>query len=233
MFALALGPCAAVMVYIYLRDKHELEPVWLVAFTFLLGCLTVVPPIFLQGFAYRYDIGTGPGFLQVILHAFLIVAITEEGAKFLLLRVFSYPRKDFNEPFDGIVYSVMISMGFAAVENVWFVLAEPDFHKAASVGLLRIFTAVPAHATFGIIMGYYMGMAKFCAQDKAIVMLKGFLLAVLFHGLYDFFLMQNIHFGVGIGALISLIVAVWLSRKSIRIHCDNSPFREAVPPPQG
>ena len=88
--------------------------------------------------------------------AFIVAALTEEGMKFLAFYFFFWKNRNFNERFDGIVYAVYISLGFAGIENILYV-----FTGGYSVGVIRALTAVPAHALFGIVMGYYFGMAKF------------------------------------------------------------------------
>jgi len=90
--------------------------------------------------------------------------------------------------------------------------------------LLRAFTAVPAHATFGILMGYYMGKAKF-SKNKIALNLTGLLLAVIFHGAYDFFLFIDFVPGIWVGAFVSLFIGIILSRKAINRHQNNSQFK--------
>jgi protease PrsW len=163
---------------------------------------------------------------QQAVHAFLLVALVEEFSKFLFVRGVLYDDAHFNEPFDGIVYSVMVSMGFATLENILYV-SQGGF----STAIVRMFTAVPAHATFAVLMGYYIGKAKF-EKGMAYLSWAGLLAATLFHGAYDYFWFISFVPGIWIGAIASLVVGVWLSRKAIRIHQDASPFRsgEALPP---
>ena len=113
----------------------------------------------------------------------------------------------------------MVSMGFAAVENMMYVI-----QGGMEVAMLRAFTAIPAHATFGIIMGYYMGKAKF-SKNPIKWNLIGLSLAVLFHGTYDFFLFIGFIPGISIGAFISLIVAIILSKRAIKAHQEISHFK--------
>ena len=161
--------------------------------------------------------------MQQFVRAFFVVGLSEEFSKYVIVRYYAQSKNAFNEPYDGIVYAVMVSMGFAAVENIFYVL-----EGGVPVALLRAFTAVPAHATFGILMGYYMGRAKF-SNNRVKYNLLGLLLAILFHGAYDFFLFINFIPGISIGAFISLIVGIILSRKAIRIHQENSHFRYDKP----
>jgi RsiW-degrading membrane proteinase PrsW (M82 family) len=155
---------------------------------------------------------------QQFIKAFLVVGLTEEFSKYIIVRFFNQPKKEFNEPFDGIMYAVMVSMGFAATENIMYVL-----ESGYVTGFLRAFTAVPAHATFGILMGYFMGKAKF-SKNRITLNLLGLLFAVTFHGFYDFFLFIDFIPGIWIGAFISLILGIILSKKAIKKHQDDSHF---------
>ena len=128
------------------------------------------------------------------------------------LRLYSYNQKSFDEPLDGIVYSVMISMGFATVENVMYAMKYNDI----SVVIQRMFLSVPAHATFGVVMGYFIGKAKFDSANSFKYLFTGLLVAVLFHGTFDFFIFlqanEAIHAYVSdgllfAGAVVSYIIA--------------------------
>ena len=113
----------------------------------------------------------------------------------------------------------MVSMGFAAFENILYVSQD-----GLEVALLRAFTAIPAHATFGIIMGYFMGKAKF-SNNKIKWNLIGLCSAILLHGTYDFFLFINFIPGISIGAFIALIIAIILSKRAIKAHQEVSFFK--------
>ncbi len=145
--------------------------------------------------------------------------MVEEFSKYIIVKYYAQRNKEFNEPFDGIVYAVMVSMGFAALENVLYV-----FQYGFATGVTRAFTAVPAHATFGILMGYFMGKAKF-SKNKLQLNLLGLFAATLFHGAYDFFLFIDFVPGIAIGAFVSLFVGIILSRKAIKRHQNGSVFK--------
>ena len=156
---------------------------------------------------------------QQFIKAFVVVALVEEFSKYIIVRYYAQPKKAFNEPFDGIVYAVMVSMGFAFTENILYVM-----EGGLSTALLRAFTAVPAHATFGILMGFFIGKAKF-SNKKWLYNLSGLLLAMIFHGAYDFFLFLPWIPGIWTGAFVSLIIGIILSRKAIKRHQKNSTFK--------
>ena len=93
---------------------------------------------------------------------------------------------EFNEPLDGIVYAVMVSLGFATVENISYVIGAQE--QGTNVAILRMFSAIPLHAACGVIMGYFVGMAKFNKENYNSLLLKGVLIATLVHAIYNYFL---------------------------------------------
>ena len=217
----SVSPVIIIIVYIYFKDKFEKEPKKLLLYNFLFGAIV---SILISTILYKITDSIVPlrnhfSVLEQLFKAFFVVALIEEFSKYVIVRFYAQPKKDFNEPFDGIVYAVMVSMGFAAVENIFYVV-----EGGMEVALIRAFTAIPAHATFGIIMGYFMGKAKFTNQ-RAKWNLIGLLSAILFHGAYDFFLFINFIPGISIGAFISLLIGIILARKAIKLHQKNSNFR--------
>lgn len=221
LLLLAFAPVAVVIFYINFKDKYDKEPKGLLLASFLLGAIVsvVVTTIIYVGFDIVLPLKDEFSVPQQFVKAFLVVGLTEEFSKYIIVRYFAQPKKAFDEPFDGIMYAVMVSMGFAATENVFYVL-----DGGYVTGILRAFTAVPAHATFGILMGYFMGKAKF-SDNRIRLNLLGLLLAIAFHGFYDFFLFIDFIPGIWIGAFISLLLGIILSHTAIKTHQNNSHFK--------
>ena len=162
LLALAVAPGFAICLFFYAMDKYDREPAGLLFKSFLLGMLCVVFPLVMQGIALALGLRENNGsILGTAAFAYGNVGLTEELAKFLVLRAYAYPKKAFNEPLDGIVYSIMIGMGFATLENIAYV-----GKYGIGTGVARMFLSVPAHATFAILMGYYTGLAKFIPQKN-------------------------------------------------------------------
>jgi len=217
---LSVSPAMIIILYIYFKDKFEKEPIGFLFKNFLMcAILSVIITIILSAILnIVFPLTDEISIYQQFIKAFLVVGLVEEFSKYIIVRFYAQKSSEFNEPFDGIVYAVMVSMGFAALENVLYV-----FQYGASTGIVRAFTAVPAHATFGILMGYFMGLAKF-SKNKQLLNLTGLLVATFFHGTYDFFLFVNFIPGIAIGAFVSLIIGIILSKKAIKIHQKNSYF---------
>lgn len=215
LIGLALAPGVAVMLYIYERDKISKEPPATLAVCFVLGMVATVPAILFESLG-GYVSEFIPGYhAQQLFYAYGIVALSEEGSKFFFLKRYAFRLRSFDEPFDGIVYAVFISMGFATLENVLYVV-----NGDVSTAMWRMFTAVPAHATFGVLMGHYSGLAKL-RSPQAAKLGAGLLMAVLFHGTYDYFLFIGQESLIFLGAFASLVVGGWLSFKAIRMHREH------------
>jgi len=223
LLAIAMAPGVAIGVYIYLKDHHEREPISLLVKSFFYGVFSTFITLLISGMISQFVTINESDLSEQAVHAFIIVALVEEFSKFIFVRGILYRNKNFNEPFDGIVYAVIVSMGFATFENIFYV-AEGGL----SVALTRMFTAVPAHATFGVLMGYFLGKAKF-EHKKSYYAFHALGIATLFHGAYDYFLFISFVPGIWFGAIASLVLGIYLSRKAIKIHQLASPF---IPPPK-
>ena len=227
LLALALAPGIAIVIYIYLKDKHEREPVSLLLISFIYGVFSTAITL---SVSYPLNLIVTINEANVVHqfgNAFFKVALVEEFSKFIFIRFILYNNKNFNEPFDGIVYACMVGMGFATLENVVYV-----FHYGAPTGFMRMFTAVPAHATFAVLMGYFLGKAKFTHRKEIYYSVIALLVATSFHGAYDYFWFIAYVPGIWVGAILSLIVAFILSKRAIRLHQQASPFINPPSPPE-
>ncbi|NOT50817.1 MAG: PrsW family intramembrane metalloprotease [Chitinophagaceae bacterium] len=222
--AIAIAPGIAICLFIFYKDIYNREPKLNLIVSFILGCFAIVPAIFFEdAFSYTND-RTVTG---VAIFSYAIVAFSEEFSKFIGLRLYAYNQKSFDEPLDGIVYGVMVSMGFATLENIMYVLKYAEIGMGYEVGIKRMFLSVPAHATFGVVMGYFIGKAKSDPKNSFMLMVAGLLSAIFLHGTYDFFLFvyETTIWGrqtgetllVG-GAIVSFILSLILSRKLIKSH---------------
>ncbi|HYQ58387.1 MAG TPA: PrsW family glutamic-type intramembrane protease [Draconibacterium sp.] len=186
LLVLALAPVVIIAVYVYFRDKYEKEPLRLLLFALVAGGLTVIPILFLEGFLDRFTVRF-PGVLSAAWKAFAVAAFSEELFKYLVLYLLIWKSPEFNEKFDGIVYATYVSLGFAGVENILYVM-----EGGLNTGIMRAITAVPAHAIFGITMGFYFGLAKFYQKQRQSLKQKALLFPILLHGIYDFILFTEI-----------------------------------------
>jgi RsiW-degrading membrane proteinase PrsW (M82 family) len=124
---------------------------------------------------------------KALIRSFLSAAPVEEVLKFTVLYSLVYKMKDFNEPIDGIVYGVVVSLGFATLENIYYVYVLSDYFGTTSQGLaiLRSFSAIPAHGIFGATMGYFFMKYTFIKKENNLALCM--IVPILLHGAYNYF----------------------------------------------
>lgn len=210
----AVAPGIALLSFFYLRDLYDSEPLRLVGLLFLMGLLSAIPVMYIVHALSRY-------LESPYAHAFLAVAVVEELSKFLFAYWIAFRHREFDEEYDGIVYAVAVSLGFATAESIIKVLTL----GWETIPVRTLFT-VPGHALFGVIMGYYLGKARFVPKGKARWRL--FALAFgypwLVHGIYDALLLSE---QIWIVAMtLPFMVWLWVTGlRKVRRAQDRSPYK--------
>lgn len=235
LLSLAIAPGIAISLFVYSFRRMGTGSMRQLIFAFILGMCATICPFLIQWLAGDVrDDPYGHSILSFAWYAFIIVAFTEEGSKYLVLRWYAYPLESFQEPFDGVIYSVMIGMGFATVENIEYV-----WKFGVETAVARMFLSVPAHAALAVLMGYNVGLAKFRLRRKIWLMWKGLVIVVLLHGSFDFFLFIQQHHVVrryvsdgilSFGAFASFYIAVRQAWKAIRLHAAKEEYPEEENP---
>lgn len=183
----ALLPALFLMRYIYRKDMIEKEPKGMLVGLVFLGVAAAVVAVILEslgiGVLSRFLVEGSPA--HTIVMAFLVVAVVEEGAKFVFLLWRTWRDPNFNYRFDGIVYAVFVSLGFAAFENISYVVGY-----GLTTAVARALLAIPAHMGFAVFMGYFYARAKRCHEEGNAAgrrrnLWAAFFVAVLLHGFYD------------------------------------------------
>ena len=195
-FILAIIPIIFLGLFIYKSDVVEKEPIYLLCKLFIFGVISTIPCVFIESLFIKtvfssFDTNT---IIYKLLVSIFCIALVEEGYKALFTYTIAYKDKNFNHVFDGIVYSVFTSLGFACLENILY-----GFEYGTGATLIRAITSVPAHAFFGVFMGYYIGLSK---QEKRKHNIKKFrsytllsiIIPIIIHGIYDFLLLTNNNF---------------------------------------
>lgn len=194
LLAAALLPPFYLLWKVYKIDSIEREPIGLLAKVFVLGMVSTIPASIMEGIGggiLESIFGTASGTVFNIFMYFIVVAGSEEIVKYFSMKIPTWNNREFNYVFDGVVYSAAASLGFAAFENVLYVMGG---------GLLtagvRAVTSIPVHCICGIYMGHYYGVAKSAevAGHNEIVRRmkrKALLVPMLIHGFYDFVLSEN------------------------------------------
>jgi len=226
-------PAAIILGYFIRLDRRRPEPIGLIGRSVLLGFVAVLPAAAIEIAIERLLPAPG-GLLGAFFTAFVVAALVEEGTKLFFVKRYLFKRREFDEVADGIVYAICVSLGFAFVEN--FIYGYGN----AAVLAVRAFTAVPGHALFSGVMGYFVGVAKL-EPDRPRAWARGLAWAIALHGLYDFFLMS----GTWAAALVlPLLVGGWIAlrmlfrravaadaaRSALNGHFDGAPPSYREPP---
>jgi RsiW-degrading membrane proteinase PrsW (M82 family) len=221
LLALSLAPVLVILFYVYFRDKYEKEPLPILLKCFFFGMASTIPigamELFMQWGWARFGL-PAQAMAEAAYKSFFVAGMTEELFKFMALAFLIWRRKEFNERFDGIVYAEFVSLGFAAIENLLYVV-----RGGTGVAVIRMFTAVPGHAVFGITMGYFFGLAKFAPTGRGRSLALALIVPIALHGFYDFILFVNIPFLL----LLFIPYMGFLFRQSfqfMREHSNNSEF---------
>jgi RsiW-degrading membrane proteinase PrsW (M82 family) len=211
----AIFPVIIFLFFIYRKDTEKEPPILLVK-CFLWGCVINLPIILIELVLDHLNIFNS-ALLHSFYNAFVVASFVEEGFKFLCLYWIIWKRKEFNQYFDGIIYAVFVSLGFAFIENIGYI-----FQNGFGAAIMRAILSVPGHGLFGVIMGYFFSLARFSEIEKKWKFLwLSFLIPFLFHGLYDFLLFYIEKSGDNIGFVLLLfamfvIVMVFLWHYGIR-----------------
>ncbi len=220
LFALASSPILICGIYIYIRDKYEKEPLRLLIIGLIYGFLIAFPITKCEILMSIFTPNSG-FFVEALYNSFMVAAFVEEGFKFVILFFLVWRNDNFNERFDGIVYAVFISLGFAFIENILYVMS-PSL-GGLKTAIYRGIFSVPGHAFFGVCMGYYFALSKYTAKKK-LYFLKSFFIPWFLHGIYDLILSFNNPYYMLI--FIPFVIILWINGfRQIKIHIDKSPFR--------
>lgn len=196
LLMIAIIPVFLICIYIYKKDNSK-EPIKLLVRLFTSGIFSCFLVLFITDILSLFlpfmNIDTSKSsFVDILLYSFIGIALVEEGCKLLMTYLIGYKHKEFDELYDIIVYSVFVSLGFAAFENILYIYNS----YSLQVGILRGVLSIPGHACFGLFMGYYLSLAKvnFLRNDKKEEqrnLLKSLLVPTILHGIFDFCLLSE------------------------------------------
>ncbi|MFD1928123.1 glutamic-type intramembrane protease PrsW [Sporosarcina siberiensis] len=176
LLTVAIAPGLALFSYFYLRKEIAKEPSRTIFQTFIYGAIMTFPIMFIQHVFEEENVFSSVFFRDVVFTSAL-----EEFFKWLVLLLAIYRHVQFEDAYDGILYGASVSLGFAAVENVLYL-----FTFGVDIAFLRALLPVSSHALFGVVMGYYIGRAKFAEdKDKRKLLIMSLIAPFVLHFIYN------------------------------------------------
>jgi len=207
LIILAALPVIFLMVYIYRQDAREHEPIGLVLKVMFFGSLSAIAAIFLEKTLLSVVASMVPQntYAFVIAECFFVIGLSEEGVKLIALKLGTWHNSNFDYSFDGIVYGVASSLGFALLENIMYVV-----RGGVGVAMIRAVLSVPGHMCFGVFMGTHYSKAKGYAMRRqgslsSVSMLMALVVPLILHGLFDGILMAGSNF-----MMISFVIILYI-----------------------
>jgi len=226
------APSLFLLTFFYLRDRWQREPMHRVLMAFALGLYAMAAArglaVTVLGFLPPDWLSSGTEAAR-LFESFALAGLIEETAKWVILVAAVYHWDEFDEPLDGVVYGVALALGFATLENVFYIAqAQTGVDRGFTVAWQRALFAVPAHALFGGAMGYYAGRTKFDRTNPAALWSDRvccLLVPIAFHGAYNYALHHRLDARIWtVVTLLSLAMWVFVLRRVH--HADRaSPFR--------
>ncbi len=219
LIAAAIIPAVFLLLRVYKADRLDRESPYLLFDLFKAGIFSALIALVLERIgSFLIGVAVKDQKAYDVLLYFIVVALSEEGAKYFMMRRKSWQNREFNCQFDGVVYAVFVSLGFAVWENISYVLS---FGFSAAV--VRAVTAIPGHACFGVFMGIFYGIAKKYAnrgnrQVSGLFSVLALLIPVLLHGAYDYIAsmeeLQNGWYFTGFVAALFVVTFILVGRAS-------------------
>lgn len=188
----AILPPLIFLTIIWIVDKIEKEPKLIIFALFSLGALSCIPIAFTEIILGFFNFFTEDTLIYAFVDNFAVVAFSEEMGKFIILFLITWFSKHFNYKYDAIVYAVAVSLGFATLENILYVLSSQlTEQNGLEVAILRMLLAIPGHFTDGVFMGLFYGIAKEFHHKKKtsytiLTLFASCFVPICIHGFYDF-----------------------------------------------
>ena len=193
LIAAAVIPAVFLMIKVYKSDRLEKESPYLLWNLMKVGIFSsLVALVSERILSFILDLAVPADAVahDVTLY-FIVVACSEEGAKYFFLKRDTWNNPEFNCLYDGVVYAAFVSLGFALWENISYVLSY-----GFATAVIRAVTAIPGHACFGVFMGTFYGIAKKYDRmnkdrESRMFRIAAVAVPVILHGAYDYIASQE------------------------------------------
>ena len=187
----AILPGVVILIYVYKQDVFP-EPKQIVFKTFLFGCATILGIDLVIPVLDNFSEANFKGETYYFFDSFIRAGFVEEIFKAMVLIFYCTRKSAFDEPMDGIIYGVAVSLGYAAYENIAYIEYFSKETSLIDISLVRAFSAVPMHGLCGVMMGFLITLSIFEKKHNYLNLVLAILVPVGMHGLYNYSLASNV-----------------------------------------
>ena len=185
-------PSVLMLSLILYSDRKAREPIPMILICILSGAFTICFSLIIDKLILTLnliDASMFPSQNSYSVYRIMVLAGVEEYAKLLILHLFLYKNKAYDDIYDGFVYSSIIALSFSLIETVMYVFREQTFADMTSLAILRNFTSIPLHIVCGIVMGYFISLQKFSKTRgrKWLNLILSLFIPTLIHTIYNVF----------------------------------------------
>lgn len=231
LFLLAVVPALYLLYYVYKHDTVEKEPFWMIRKVFFAGVLSAIPAVIIELILDEVLLAffsSADSILYIAVVNFIGVALVEEFCKRFMVKKRIWNSPEFNYTFDGIIYCVCGAIGFAVIENIFYVIGDEN---GFMVAIMRALMSVPLHASCGVYMGYYVGLAKKADLEERVTDASNYwrlslIVPVMIHGAYDFILSLEQDIWMLVIVVFCIVVDVYTIRKMKSASASDMAFEE-------
>ena len=226
LFIVAALPALLLLGFIYYRDRKEKPPVKLMILLLATGAATTVPAAIVEFIGQAFVMGDSDDLgLRLLIFCFFVIAIAEELGKYLVTICITWKSKEMQHSYDGVIYAVCSSLGFAILENVLYV-----YQGGLLTGIMRAFTAIPLHCTVGVVMGalYAKAREEAYAGDRGGMIgdrAWAYLVPVCIHGAYDYAIMAASYGLIAEGWIYVILIGAYIISVVLILVCSNHDHR--------
>ena len=226
LFIVAALPALLLLGFIYYRDRKEKPPVKLMILLLATGAATTVPAAIVEFIGQAFIMGDSDDIgLRLLIFCFFVIAVAEELGKYLVTICITWKSKEMQHSYDGVIYAVCSSLGFAILENVLYV-----YQGGLLTGIMRAFTAIPLHCTVGVVMGalYAKAREEAYAGDRGGMigyMAWAYLVPVCIHGAYDYAIMAASYGLIAEGWIYVILIGAYIISVVLILVCSNHDHR--------
>mgnify|MGYP001573730778 CR=1 FL=1 len=188
---------ALVWLSYYLRKDVHPEPKLMVLKVFLWGAFITLPVFLAQlGLSALLAELNLPTFVVSLLYWFVVIALTEEFFKYLVVRGKVFNDCNLDEPLDIMLYMIISALGFAALENILYLFSPANnlsfnqvLNNTIIISFVRFIGATFLHTLASGTLGYFLALSFYETKNKTRLFLAGLSVAAIAHGLYNFSIM--------------------------------------------